>query len=294
MATAVFTYSPSSGYDDQPEFRYHFPKTYLKVAKQAVGDFILYYEPRRTEGISSSTGRQSYVAMARVTRVVPDERQDGHYYAYVSDYTEFDSAVPFREKGKSHESVLTKEDGSTNKGAFGRAVRSIPREEFEYIVAQGFARELRPWEIADRAQEPVSDPVERPLIAKVVNRKFRDEAFRRHVREAYDNTCAVTGLRLLNGGGRPEVQAAHIRSVEKDGPDTVRNGLALTATVHWMFDRGLISVDDSCRLLVARSGIPPELEMLVQAGKSLRVPERWDHRPHSAYLGWHRANCFKG
>jgi hypothetical protein len=54
------------------------------------------------------------------------------------------------------------------------------------------------------------------------------------------NTCAVTGLCLLNGGGRPEVQAAHIRAVEANGPDTVRNGLALTATVHWMFDRGLI------------------------------------------------------
>lgn len=66
MPNAVFTYSPSSDYDDQPEVRYHFPKTYRRVAAQAVGDWILYYEPRRTEGASSSSGRQSYFAMAKV------------------------------------------------------------------------------------------------------------------------------------------------------------------------------------------------------------------------------------
>lgn len=294
MPNAVFTYSPSSEYDDQPEVRYHFPKTYLRVAEQAVGDWILYYEPRRTEGASSSSGRQSYVAMARVVRVVPDDRLADHYYAYVSDYLEFDSPVPFRQEGKYSESILKKEDGSANKGAFGRAVRSIPSPEFDYIVAQGFARELQPWEAADRANDPVPEFEDRPIVAQVVNRPFRDAAFRRHVREAYRNTCAVTGLCLLNGGGRPEVQAAHIRSVEANGPDTVRNGLALTATVHWMFDRGLISVDDSFRLLVASKGIPGELASLVQPGKVLSVPTRRDLRPHTTYLRWHREECFKG
>lgn len=294
MPNAVFTYSPTSGYDDQPEVRYHFPKTYLRVAEQAVGDWILYYEPRRTEGASSSSGLQSYFAMARVTRVVPDEQQPDHYYAYLTDYLEFDSPVPFREDGRYFESILKKVDGSANKGAFGRAVRSIPQLEFDYIVAQGFARELQPWEVADLAAEPVPESVDRPIVAQIVNRPFRDEAFRRHVREAYGNTCAVTGLRLINGGGRPEVQAAHIRAVEANGPDTVRNGLALTATVHWMFDRGLISVDDSYHLLVASKGIPAELVPLVQHGKVIRVPGRRDSRPHPSYLRWHREVRFKG
>jgi hypothetical protein len=126
-------------------------------------------------------------------------------------------------------------------GARSQNARFEPhRIEFDYIVAQGFARELQPWEVADRARDPAPEPAQRPLVDQVVRRPFRDEAFRRHVREAYGNTCAVTGLCLLNGGGRPEVQAAHIRAVEANGPDTVRNGLVLTATVHWMFDRGLI------------------------------------------------------
>lgn len=37
-------------------------------------------------------------------------------------------------------------------------------------------------------------------------------------------------------GGRPEIQAAHLRPVTSVGPDSVRNALALSCTVHGMFD----------------------------------------------------------
>lgn len=242
MTNAVFTFREGSVYDDQPEIRYHFPRTYLRAAEQAVGDFIVYYKSRRAE---DKTSREAYFAVARVNRIVPDDRQPDHYYAYVSDYIELDEPVPWRIEQRVFESKLLKEDGSTTKGAFGRSVRLLTRTEFDAILAAGFAQEPTPWEKADRVSEPVPEYVDRPLVAQVVNRKFRDVAFRRHVRNAYENTCAVTGLQLINGGGRPEVQAAHIRPVELNGPDTVRNGLALTGTVHWMFDRGLISIDDS-------------------------------------------------
>ncbi len=65
----------------------------------------------------------------------------------------------------------------------------------------------------------------------------------------------MTGLKIINGGGRTEVQAAHIRPVPDRGPDSVRNGLALSGTVHWMFDRGLISIDDDYSLIVAERGV---------------------------------------
>lgn len=293
MTNAVFTFSESSSYDDQPEVRYHFPKTYLNAVLESRQDWIIYYEPRRTEGSQSSSGRQAYFAMARVRDVVPDEDQPDLYYAYLTEYLEFDQPVPFRTGGRYLESVLVKEDGSTNKGAFGRSVRLIGRSEFEAILAQGFSRQLQPWEKKDAVSAPVPDSVERPTVTQVVTRPFRDAAFRRHVREAYGNTCAITGLSLINGGGRPEVQAAHIRPVECDGPDTVRNGLALTATVHWLFDRGLISVDESMRVIVSEKGLPPELAPLVRQGRQIRVPLRPDLQPHNTYLSWHRQNRFK-
>jgi hypothetical protein len=57
------------------------------------------------------------------------------------------------------------------------------------------------------------------------------------VLHAYGARCAVTGWKLINGGGRAEAQAAHIRPVERGGPDSVQNGIALSGTAHWMFDR---------------------------------------------------------
>jgi putative restriction endonuclease len=293
VTKAVFTFSESSAYDDRPEERYHFPQTYLSHAKQAEGDWILYYEPRRTTGPSSTTGRKAYFATAQVARIVSDPHRPDHHYAYVRNYTEFDRPVPFRNKDFYYESALRKDDGSTNKGAFGRAVRLIPDEDFHQIIQAGFARELEPWEENDRVAEPVPEYVIRPVIERLVSRKFRDAAFKRHVRRAYANRCAITGLCLINGGGRPEVQAAHIRPVEENGPDTVRNGLALTGTMHWLFDRGLISIGDNYDILVSPLGVPDELDRLIRPDRNLLRPDLPEWRPHATYLTWHRENRFK-
>ena len=157
----------------------------------------------------------------------------------------------------------------------------------------GFTTELEPWELKDQAESEVPEAIQRPIVQQLVSRRFRDHAFRKHVRGAYSNTCAVTGLRLINGGGRPEVQAAHIRPVEADGPDTVRNGIALTGTVHWLFDRGLISFDDQHNVLLSPAGIPDELDKLIPAHKQLILPAHLEQRPHPTYLRWHRENRFK-
>ena len=306
MSSAVFTASESSAYDDQIESRYHFPDTYLNQVRAAIGHYIVYYEPRRNAGPSSSGGRQAYFALARVVAVEPDDSTPGHHYAYMADFIEFDRPVPFREGASYYESLLRRNDGQTNKGAFGRSVRSLPLHEFHLIVRAGFSLTPEPWERPSDEQpsaretsdqlvlaEDVPEYVARSTVAQIINRKFRDIAFRRHVRNAYENTCAVTGLRLINGGGRPEVQAAHIRPVEHDGPDTVRNGIALTGTAHWLFDRGLISFSDDYRILLSPHGVPDELDRLIRKERTLVVPSEAARRPHATYLRWHREHRFK-
>ena len=47
-------------------------------------------------------------------------------------------------------------------------------------------------------------------------------------------------------------EAAHIKPVEHGGPDSIQNGIALSGTAHWMFDRGLIGFDDDLGILVSR------------------------------------------
>jgi putative restriction endonuclease len=264
-----------------------------------VGDHIVYYEPRRSStDLSSFGGRQSYFGVARVTDVVQDNELDGHYYALVDNYLDFDRPVPFAEGSAYYESALKKADGSTNKGAFGRAVRLIPDGEFDLILKAGFAptlgENLQPnqsneFEISEEEQTSF----ERPIVEVTVSRLFRERSFMYNVRSAYNNQCAMTGLRLINGGGRPEVQAAHIQPVASKGPDSVRNGLALSGTVHWMFDRGLISIGDNYEILVAKNHVPDDALRLLNQNKLIRLPKDPTVYPNAVYLKFHRDQVFK-
>jgi putative restriction endonuclease len=134
----------------------------------------------------------------------------------------------------------------------------------------------------------------RPIVEMVVARPFREAAFAASVKNAYENTCAMTGLQIINGGGRSEVQAAHIKPVAAGGSDSVRNGLALSGTIHWMFDRGLVSVDDDFSILVAAQRLPSAVTRLLREDGKLAVPLRAETCPHPAHLRYHRNNIFKG
>jgi putative restriction endonuclease len=298
MAKAVFTTKVSPGYNDLPEVRYHFPRTYLNQVRQAIGDHIVYYEPRRaTVELSSLGGRRSYFAVARVTDVVEDKAKVDHYYALIDDYLDFDRAVPFADGGQYYESALRKPDGSTNKGAFGRAVRLIPDAEFDRILKAGFAPVLGEEMQGQRRPFEISEPdtsFERPLVEMTILRPFREKSFMHNVRAAYENRCAMTGLRLINGGGRPEVQAAHIQPVAEKGPDSIRNGLALSGTVHWMFDRGLISVGDDYKILIAKDHVPDDALRLLNRSHIVNLPSDPALYPNQLYLKFHRDKIFKG
>jgi putative restriction endonuclease len=316
MTKAVLTTKVTPVYDDLPEVRYHFPKTYLNQVSRAVGDWIIYYEPRRSTGdLRSSSGRQVYFATARVERIYTDPVLNDHFYAEISNYLPFTRPVPFKEGLHYYENILAKADGSTNKGAFGRAVRDLPEAEYDLIWQAGFGHILglseRSREAPDVPEAPLQPltgfaeqqaffqhevPMEqdRRIIEQLVSRPFRDRAFSAAVKTAYHDTCAMTGLKIINGGGRSEVQAAHIRPVEHRGPDSVRNGIALSGTMHWMFDRGLISVDDDYNLLLAKDRLPDTVSRLLGENTSLLLPDRLEMRPHQKFLSYHRSTIFKG
>jgi putative restriction endonuclease len=280
MTKAVFTTKVTPSYKDLPEERYHFPRTYLNYVQRTVGDYVVYYEPRRSSAeLSSRGGSQSYFAVARVKSVTQDTTLPDHYFANIdhASYLDFDTGVPFSEGDEYYESALKKDDGSTNKGAFGRAVRLIPDDEFNQILKAGFAPILGENPTVGIAPFEISEPImpfERPVVEMMVSRPFRERSFMHNVRAAYSNRCAMTGLRLINGGGRPEVQAAHIQPVASNGPDSVRNGLALSGTVHWMFDRGLISIGDDYKILIAKNHVPEDAIRLLNQNGSINPAQR--------------------
>ena len=219
---------------------------------------MLFREPQR------NGGRRAYIATARVTGVAPDPERSDHYYAYVTDYLEFPTPVPFIRDGRYAEALLREvlDPSRVGQAVQGKSMRPILSEDFDDIVLAGLsealdpanARKLSPdmlpldvpWPIQPgfTAQPGFGETVDRRVEQILLNRKIRDAAFRLEVCCAYEDTCAVTGLRIINGGGRAEVQAAHIKPVAAGGPDVVQNGIALSATVHWLFDRHLISIDE--------------------------------------------------
>lgn len=298
VTKGIFTTKADSGYDDDRTSRYHFPKQYLEKVRATVDDLIVYYEPRR------NGGRSAYIASVRVTSVLPDPNLSDHYYAQVTDYLDFENPVPFRKGGDLFEKGLASGGKTGLSGDFRNAVRLVSDHEFEMILAEGFLR--RDLASANSSRETAIPNMEfaeesqdfdhqRPVVTRLASRLFRDEAFARNIKRAYDATCAFTGLSMRNGGGRTEVEAAHIKPVGDGhcGPDAIRNGLALSKTVHWMFDRGLLSIDDDFKILKARSLVPEPISRLLAPNGYAQVPTDPKLQPHRAFLEYHRNKIFK-
>ena len=295
MVKLVLMHKADSIYDDEPDAVYDFPRSYLKAVQEAVGDWVVYYEPVKA-------GPRGYFAVAKILRVIPKPDAEGRYLALIEagTFLPFDREVSRTWDGRVLETNLAYPDGTAKSGGQAQsAVRRLPEADFARIVDLGLPGDLERVE-ATRYDEffpaPSDDALtaDRPVLERLSRRPYRDVAFRRKVRSAYDYRCALSGLRLRNGGGRPEVQAAHIRPVERQGSDSVRNGLALSGTLHWMFDRGLISVaEDLETILVSRNKVPGDVvdRLLAPDGK-LRPPEDPRNRPHPENLRWHRENVF--
>ncbi len=303
MAQAVFIQNPQSIYRDEPGRRYNFPQQYLGMVEETVGDWVVVYEGKR--------GAFGYVAVQKVIAIEPDPLRDGWHFAVFAPETllQFETIVPRATPGgELYERRLEGPDGRAYSGGLNTsAVRRLTLQEFANIVNAGL-EEIEGADAMPRAAEDNARPL--PGLAEeasvfgaaplspdrtklLSSRSYRDQAFQRMVKRAYDSRCAISGLQLRNGGGRPEVQAAHIRPVKDKGPDIVSNGLALSGTLHWMFDRGLISVAADHSILISHNKVPDEVaKRLIVPGQKLLLPKSRRDHPHPEYLRYHREEVF--
>lgn len=291
---AVLDTRPGSGYLDSAD-RYHFPGRYLKPALDALGQWVVLYEPRR-EG-----GRAAYVAAARLAEVMPDPARPGYHFARLAERLPFDEPVSLRGPLGYREAALraVADPKAVGRALQGRSIRPLVDDDFAEIANAGLSDTLAPANrrrldlersedagAADLLDGPVIAPrLERVLASRIV----RNAAFRRAVLNAYDDTCAATGMRIINGGGRAEAQAAHIVPVGDGGPDVVQNGIALSATMHWLFDRHLISIGEDWRLLVSHNKVPSELRGLMASHADVvRLPVDRALWPDARFVAHHR------
>lgn len=271
------------GYKDVPGVRYHYPKKiYQRTLESLVGCLVLTYEPRRggTSATSAGGGRSMFTGLAFIKELRDDPESADHGFAELRYTIDFNSPVPIAET-------------SISGNALQSAVLPIPYEEATRICFLGLS--------VDRSIEGLADiadlqhlPV-RPIEQIIQNVRIRDASFRYTVVEkVYQGRCAFTGVRMTNGNGRAEADAAHVRPVANDGPDTVRNGIALMKSLHWAFDRGLVSLSDEGRILTVERGLDESVVRLLRPDGFAVLPKSVHDRPHPAFLQWHRSNVFKG
>lgn len=298
MGHCVFMLRPDSIYNDSPTEQYQFPKQYLERAKTSARDWIVYLEPVKVPDT------RGYFAVARVDKIVPDRTAAGRYLAVIEpgSFLEFANPVPFNDGHGPIERGLLNDKGRLS-GRAQAAVRPISRADFLRILERGLGEvdPILPRQDAGQSpegfaedQSPFSFETDRQRVDQFFSRPVRDRAFRRIVLRAYDERCAITGLKFINGLGRAEVDAAHIRPVEHNGPDTVHNGIALSGTAHWMFDRGLLSLTDDFEILISRqvNDVESVQSFINESGRAI-TPARAADRPHPRFLEWHREHCFK-
>lgn len=301
MGKIVLIQNPELIYDDAPGQRYHFPRQYLGAVESALDDWVVFYESR------AGRGRFGDIGVQRLLRIEPDPVRPGHFYAILDPASalDFETTVPRTgPDGRVWERSLGDADARPRSGgANTAAVRRLDEAAFRALLAAGLPEAAAacggeaPFATPAQIDDPPGDYVPAPLAGLrpevLSSRPFRDRAFAAAVKRAYGGRCALSGLELRNGGGRAEVEAAHILPVAQEGPDIVRNGLALSGTLHWMFDRGLVSVADDHSILVARNKVPGDVvDRLIHPDGRLLLPEDPRDRPHPAYLKWHRENCY--
>jgi putative restriction endonuclease len=120
----------------------------------------------------------------------------------------------------------------------------------------------------------------------------RDARFSLRVLPAYNFTCALTRYRMVSVEGKTAVDAAHIHQFKKGGPDDPRNGLALSKTAHWLFDRGFWSIGDDYTVVVKvdrfdEAGGADQL-LKPRINQRIHLPMNREVWPGREYLSWHR------
>jgi hypothetical protein len=127
-----------------------------------------------------------------------------------------------------------------------------------------------------------------------ISRQKRDAAFRSIVLANYGHTCAVTGQRF-HSPGHVEADGAHIIGKEVQGTDDPRNGIALSKSAHWAFDRGIFTISDQYEIVVnpkISSASVANFPAIELDRRKILQPNDAYYRPHPDALAWHKERVF--
>tara|TARA_R110002049_G_scaffold7173_11_gene42598 strand:- start:1225 stop:2184 length:960 start_codon:yes stop_codon:yes gene_type:complete len=79
----------------------------------------------------------------------------------------------------------------------------------------------------------------------------RSGLFKREITKIYNNTCAISGLRVDALADISMLDACHIVPFSESYNDSITNGIALCPNLHRAFDRGLITISNDYKVIVS-------------------------------------------
>ena len=139
--------------------------------------------------------------------------------------------------------------------------------------------------VQDALQKTLTSTTE---VERLVKLRVGQDTFREALMDYWGSACAVTGIAL------PEVlRASHAKPWAACETDEERldvfNGFLLCANLDALFDRGLITFDDSGQVIYS-SLLNPEHRLCLNLRDDLTL--RWLTPTHKPYLAWHRERVF--
>jgi hypothetical protein len=125
-------------------------------------------------------------------------------------------------------------------------------------------------------------------VERLIRKRVGQSVFRDALMDYWEGACAVTGIHL------PEIlRASHIKPWARCDTDEERldvfNGFLLSANLDALFDRGLVTFDETGKLICSEQ-LSDAHKSILQLKEGLHL--RWISSEHLGYLTWHRENIF--
>lgn len=119
---------------------------------------------------------------------------------------------------------------------------------------------------------------------------IRGGLFKREIPKIYNNTCAISGLRVDAITNVSMVDACHIVPFSEGYDDTLTNGICLCPNLHRAFDRGLISVSDNYQVILNKDFVENQSTYNLSqfAEKQILLPKRIEFYPSLKNISEHR------
>jgi len=173
-------------------------------------------------------------------------------------------------------------------------IRGVPADRFTDYLNTPLEDDLIETALRLEALEDWRPFLQEDRVLYRVNAQRRDQAFRDVVLNNYDQTCAVTGQKFVYSA-TVEADAAHIIGKGFRGTDDPRNGLAMSKSVHWAFDKGIFTISDHFEVIIhpkAKTASFNAFPLMIAGGKRICLPADSAYHPHQEALEWHRKERF--